>query len=324
METNRNAIKHSLRVASNALEGQMAADGLKIEVQEATREESGSPNIPALILSKIEASDIFVCDISTINTDAPANFRRMPNPNVTFELGYAAAHLGWDRVIMLFNTAFGNLSKDPPFDFDRQRISQFNIDLVSTKTKGFRTDLDKLLTRALELVIVNDPPRPAELKRFTPAQTKRKRDTDNLRWILATTYWPSVDDHLQSAPHTIHPCIFHFWEGFNGVLNSSLFHLYDTKALKEIRAVQRDWATTLSFGQHYRPDFTGHSVFSTPLDMPLSAGQQRDWKKIEVALQALASAKEVLLQDVRRRYLEFDVDALSEAARVKYVQTQKR
>lgn len=97
--SNRALIRHALRAASNAVES-LAGAPLRIDIQEATRDEPGSPNIPALILAKIESSDIFICDISTINRGAPTAFRRVPNPNVTFELGYAAAHLGWDRVVM--------------------------------------------------------------------------------------------------------------------------------------------------------------------------------------------------------------------------------
>jgi hypothetical protein len=68
---------------------------LKIILDEATRGESGSPNIPMTILEKIKVSDAFICDITTINSNAPEELRRTPNPNVLFELGFAVAHLGW-------------------------------------------------------------------------------------------------------------------------------------------------------------------------------------------------------------------------------------
>jgi hypothetical protein len=93
--SNRTLIRHALRAASSAVESEATPGTLKIDPQEAVREESGSPNIPSLILTKIETSDIFICDITTINRNAPDEYRRVPNPNVTFELGYAVAHLGW-------------------------------------------------------------------------------------------------------------------------------------------------------------------------------------------------------------------------------------
>ena len=36
--------------------------------------------------------------------------RPAPNPNVFLELGYAAASIGWNRLILVQNTAFGDIS----------------------------------------------------------------------------------------------------------------------------------------------------------------------------------------------------------------------
>src|SRR5262245_60249296 len=65
----------------------------------------GSPDIAATIFEKIGAADIFVADVTFINP--PGSKRRTPNPNVMVELGYAAARLGWDRIICVFNRASG-------------------------------------------------------------------------------------------------------------------------------------------------------------------------------------------------------------------------
>ena len=58
--SNRAFIRQSLRFASSAIEGNNP--DLIVEVDEATRNVSGSPNIPATILAKIKTADIFVCD----------------------------------------------------------------------------------------------------------------------------------------------------------------------------------------------------------------------------------------------------------------------
>jgi hypothetical protein len=317
---NRNLIKHALRVASNAVEARSGIQGLKIDLQEATCDEPGSPNIPALILSKIDAADIFVCDITTINTAAPPDYRRVPNPNVTFELGYAVSQLGWDRVIMLFNTALGNLKQDPPFDFDRQRISQFNVDVTAAKTKAGKAGLEALLTTALESVIVKNPPRPAERKALTAKQIQRTRDIENLRRIMGAIHWPTLDQHLLEAPRIVRHQIFYFWEEFTAIFRCSLFHLYDARLRRKLSALHDYWETTVSFGQHYRPTLNGDSVFSNPLDMPLSAVQQSDWDTIATAARQLKSAKESLLKYLRKRYLEIDIDGLSQSAWKKHVQ----
>ncbi len=103
-KTNRYAIRDALNEASAELSGE---HDIEIHIDEATRGAVGSVNIPATILAKIQAADIFVCDITTVNGNEPNKTFRMPNPNVTFELGYAVAYLGWERVVMLFNEALG-------------------------------------------------------------------------------------------------------------------------------------------------------------------------------------------------------------------------
>ena len=75
-------------------------------------------NIPQAVLDKIRQSDIFVGDLTTTVASIAA-----PNPNVVFDLGYAVAGLGWPRIVMLFNKAFGKFPNDLPFDVDRQRAS---------------------------------------------------------------------------------------------------------------------------------------------------------------------------------------------------------
>lgn len=107
------------------------------------------------------------------------------------------------------------------------------------------------------------------------------------------------------------------------MLGSSLFHLYDTRVAQKIRALHESWGITLSFDQHYHSNFGGDHIFSNPGDMPLSPAQQRDWNKIEAALKALGPAKEALLMDLRRRYLEIDIDALSQAAWRQHAQFEK-
>ena len=63
---------------------------LNIQLDESTRDVPGSPDITNTILSKIEKSSIFICDISSI---LKSNNKEIPNPNVLFELGYAIRRL---------------------------------------------------------------------------------------------------------------------------------------------------------------------------------------------------------------------------------------
>jgi hypothetical protein len=115
---------------------------------------SGSPAIASSIADKISRSDVFVCDVSIVNTESQQ--RRTPNPNVLVELGYASAVLGWDRVIMVQNTAFGG-PEDLPFDLKGRRVVQYNLkpDTLhrSTEKTNLGTQLEDTLRHALDAII---------------------------------------------------------------------------------------------------------------------------------------------------------------------------
>jgi hypothetical protein len=107
----------------------------------------GSPSIVESITGKIAKSDVFVCDISIINSKS--NGRNMPNPNVLFELGFASAILGWDRIILIQNVAFGGIEK-LPFDLRGRRILQYNLDDTVDNKADEKQKLKLKLTKTFE------------------------------------------------------------------------------------------------------------------------------------------------------------------------------
>lgn len=80
---------------------------------------SGSPDIVNSIFEKIEKSALFIGDISNIATSE--NNKKIPNPNVLIELGYAAKVLGWDKVICIYDIQTGPV-ESLPFDLRQKRI----------------------------------------------------------------------------------------------------------------------------------------------------------------------------------------------------------
>ncbi len=76
---------------------------------------SGAPEIATTIFKKIRSCSIFLADLSFIGENtlkAPSRPVKMqPNPNVLLELGYAASIIGWDRIILVMNTAYGDASE---------------------------------------------------------------------------------------------------------------------------------------------------------------------------------------------------------------------
>jgi hypothetical protein len=126
---NRNFIKKALIDAVSELE--KTQPGLQIEIDQATSRKPGSPDIAKTICDKIIEADMFICDVTTINSTSST--KKTPNPNVVFELGFAVATIGWDRVVLLFNKCFGDLANDLPFDFQGHRVSDFSADEKTKK-----------------------------------------------------------------------------------------------------------------------------------------------------------------------------------------------
>lgn len=320
-ETNRQAIRVALRVASNKVEE--AHPHVRVLLDEATRGASGSPNIPATILDKIKSCDVFVCDVTTINTTAEACHRRIPNPNVIFELGFAVAHLGWARIVMLFNQEFGDLN-DLPFDIDRHRTSPYRLSAADPKNRSNQGQLAASLRTGLLSVLDNRPVRPFDAVDLTPEYVRRKRDILNLKWILASVHFPTLDQMISDLPEILYSRALHFWEGFNGVVQNSLFHLYDDDAIAAITSLHQAWKTCVSNGEQYHMAANPNvHVFRNPGDGPLTAEQEAVWKDINLARAALQKSRNTLLDIVRDRYLEIDIEEMNNSAWREYLDFQR-
>lgn len=100
---------------------------------EATMDVTGSPDIVQTLLSKIEACDMFIADVSLCyEHNDNKGVKKSPNPNVLIELGYAAHILGWDRIICVFNDEYGE-PKDLPFDIEHNRLARYKLTGISRR-----------------------------------------------------------------------------------------------------------------------------------------------------------------------------------------------
>jgi hypothetical protein len=84
---------------------------------------SGVPAIGDTILAKIDRCGVFLADVSIVGESNVSGREKKysPNPNVLIELGYAAARVGWERVVLVMNRAFGGPQK-LPFDLRYRRF----------------------------------------------------------------------------------------------------------------------------------------------------------------------------------------------------------
>jgi len=124
---------------------------IKYNLDQATRDLPGSPNIVDSIFNKIDNSDIFICDISpvTIINEKKA----IPNPNVLIELGYAVKILGWDNVICVCNLNEIKIEQ-LPFDIRQKRITSYTLKSGDKKSNESKK-LIKVFDLALDVISKN-------------------------------------------------------------------------------------------------------------------------------------------------------------------------
>lgn len=139
---NRNFIGDALEKATKQIKRD---DEYLVEpvIDRDTLGKAGAPNIAETILNKIEQAQVFVCDISIINSQFESKIRQTPNPNVLFELGYAYKILGEERIILVMNTTFGGPEK-LPFDLKMNRVITYN--LLDSNEESLREKIKRFLS----------------------------------------------------------------------------------------------------------------------------------------------------------------------------------
>ncbi len=113
-----------VRAALDAAVAQLAAgsgleDAERPEVDSDTSSVPGSPPIAETILRKIRECAVFVADVTPVGRTAAG--KKLVNPNVMIELGYAVATVGHERVVLVMNQAEGASLRALPFDLRHWR-----------------------------------------------------------------------------------------------------------------------------------------------------------------------------------------------------------
>lgn len=151
--TNRGFIQSALEDAAKAI---AVDDSVAVEpvVDRDTSGVPGSPDIASTIFSKISIANVVVADISIINTGQGG--RPMPNPNVLIELGYALKSLGHERVILVFNEAYGKIM-DLPFDLRMRRLVIYSMSEIAKDRTIERKELKNTLESAIRSALTSAP-----------------------------------------------------------------------------------------------------------------------------------------------------------------------
>lgn len=102
-KTNRYFVEDCLDRALKVVQQDM---GVSVRLDQDTQDTSGTPNVTEVIWEKIAKCDAFVADITPVARTADG--KGIANPNVMMELEHARASVGWDRILHVFNEAFGD------------------------------------------------------------------------------------------------------------------------------------------------------------------------------------------------------------------------
>jgi hypothetical protein len=144
---NRGFIQDALKVAANKITADNTID-VEPVIDRDTKGVSGTPDIASTIFSKISTADVFVADVSIINNGKDC--RPTPNPNVLIELGYAIKTVGYERMILVFNEAYGKI-EDLPFDLRSRRIATYNF----SKNKGNGKEKTELQNKLKDAIVAS-------------------------------------------------------------------------------------------------------------------------------------------------------------------------
>lgn len=124
-----------------------------------TRGVAGTPDIFTTILEKIGSCGIFLGDVTPVasTTGRDGKQKRIPNPNVMLEAGYAFSRVGDRRVLLILNDAIGT-PDELPFDLSRRRWPlTYTMAPGNAPTKADEKALAEKLRTAIRAVIESGP-----------------------------------------------------------------------------------------------------------------------------------------------------------------------
>ena len=278
---------------------------------EATAKRCGSPDIARTIEEKIRDADIFVADVTIINAGTAP--KTTPNPNVLFELGIAQATLGWDRIILIVNTAYAPIS-DLPFDIKSHRALNYSLspqDAVGLSNKQKTTRIYEPLKNGI-LSILNKNPLKELLKGNNPKQIQYNKDYEKLENLLDYFLFDSIQDFCEDGPKDVSKYMLLFKKHLTQEVKKPSFIFYD----KELEALIKDIHSTLNkcipLGAPYRinSDQTG-MTWEIPFDVFPSKDDEKLFYSAVSACKKLDELIRRLAQIVHERYPEINLDVKS-------------
>lgn len=165
-KTNRNFIEDALKKTIKLIKSDIELEEVvrdEIELDMDTKGVPGSPPIVETIFKKISNCTIFVPDLTFVGTTEGG--RKIPNPNVLIEYGWALKALSHSRIIPVMNSAFLNPTPEAlPFDM-RHLLMPKSYNLPEDSDQTYRTAekdrLVKTLTKSITEILQDLPAPPS-------------------------------------------------------------------------------------------------------------------------------------------------------------------
>jgi len=179
-KVNRDFIECAL---TKAIEGIRAAapqdeSSPRPQLDKDTQGVPGAPGISETIRQKIRNSGVFVGDLTLVGetdaTRAGGRAKLTPNPNVLLELGWASASIGWERVIMVMNTAHGGPEQLPSDVRHRECAILYELTEDSQDALSVCDNVAKKLAEKIRL-IANDSLAKTQAERREKQECEQRR-----------------------------------------------------------------------------------------------------------------------------------------------------
>ncbi|MEI9921886.1 MAG: hypothetical protein WDO14_24305 [Bacteroidota bacterium] len=232
---NRKGVRIALNDACNNIYSQFA--DVDLNVIDSSSNQVGTTHIPNAILESIAKADIFIADLTTVGVTTDGK-KKLQNPNVLVELGYAVSQLGWERIVVLFNKTFGDF-KDLPFDIEKRSCLDFKI--ADENDKGGIGQLREDLIARLARIIEVNPDKP---KYATEIIDKpRANDIQIVKKILSWFPISSMDGFLKDGSSRFKKSMLSGYTSMEEMVTSKGYYVNDLRLKKRIVKLVETWAS---------------------------------------------------------------------------------
>jgi len=197
--TNRGFIRRAAESACERITADVS-NPWTVSIDADTQNVPGMCDIPNEILEKISKSSIFLADLTFVGSvGGDSDQKPTPNPNVLFELGYAAKCLGFERLVGVINEVSGAVDGQI-FDIKRRSSIKYRLSTEDTpstierRRKRLSEQLEEVFRRTLDVSV--SPEREDQ-------QQRQEEQFEQLRSDFASRVLAGAYHKFEALPATL-------------------------------------------------------------------------------------------------------------------------